>query len=111
MEIAVKNDGDTAVISVAGFVNIQSAPRLLQVIQDNIQNPKSSGIIVNLSEVEFMDSSGVGVLVTGLKAANAKTVRFGLAEMSPRVRSVMEITRLCKLFQIYPNVQTALRDL
>ena len=111
MELDVKNESGAVVLAVRGIVNIQSAPRLLESILNIVNNPKNTGIIICLSGVGFMDSSGVGVLVTGLKSAKAKAFRFGLASMSPRVRSVLEITRLCTLFQIYPDVQTALRDL
>ncbi len=64
--------------------------------------------MVVLRDVEYMDSSGVGVLVSGMKMAKEKGVHFALVEVAKRVLAVLEITKLVRLFHIYEDVPAAL---
>ncbi len=65
-------------------------------------------MIVDLSGVSYMDSSGVASLVKLLSRVRRDNVDLRLAGLTPRVRSVFEITRLDTVFNLYPDVQEAL---
>lgn len=76
---------------------------ILQIIeQGEIQ------IIVHLEKVRFIDSSGLGALLSGYKNAAAHVGKLALANIQPQVLSMFELTRLNRVFEIYADVSEAL---
>ncbi len=67
-------------------------------------------IIVDLHDVQFIDSSGLGALLSGHKNAIQRSMRFVLAGPQPRVMVMFELTRLQRVFEIYPGLREALED-
>jgi anti-sigma B factor antagonist len=65
-------------------------------------------LIVDLAGVSFIDSSGLGALLSGYKNANLRSGAFVLAGLQPRVQSMFELTRLHRVFEIFPTVEDAL---
>ena len=65
-------------------------------------------LVVDLSGVSFIDSSGLGALLSGYKNANLRSGWFALAGLQPRVQSMFELTRLHRVFEIFPTVEAAL---
>lgn len=65
-------------------------------------------VLVDLGEVGFIDSSGLGALVSGYKSAIASKGRLILSGLQPQVQSMFELTRLNRVFDIYPTVEDAL---
>jgi anti-sigma B factor antagonist len=64
-------------------------------------------IILDLSDVSFMDSSGLAALVSGLKATREAGGWFRVAGVTENVRSVFSLTMLDKVFELYPDVDSA----
>jgi anti-sigma B factor antagonist len=98
--------GDVTVIAVKGEVDLYSAPSLKERIADLVSGGKSQ-IAVDLSGVEFMDSTGLGVLIGGLK--RCKEAGGSLSLVGPRepVIKVLSITGLDKVFPIHDDVEQA----
>jgi anti-sigma B factor antagonist len=65
-------------------------------------------LVLDLSEVRFVDSSGLGALLSGLKNAGMRESRYALAGLQPRVQSMFELTRLHRVFEIHPGIDEAL---
>ncbi|KAF2992814.1 Anti-sigma-B factor antagonist [Methylocystis sp. MJC1] len=65
-------------------------------------------LVVDLADVKFIDSSGLGALLSGYKNANQRSGTFVLSGLQPRVRSMFELTRLNRVFEIYPRLQEAI---
>lgn len=65
-------------------------------------------LIIDLSEVRFIDSSGLGALLSGYKNATLRSGSLLLAGLQPRVQSMFELTRLHRVFEIYPTLEAAL---
>ncbi|MGJ0506006.1 MAG: STAS domain-containing protein [Methylocystis sp.] len=65
-------------------------------------------LVVDLSSVNFIDSSGLGALLSGYKNASQRGGSLVLAGPQPRVRAMFELTRLNRVFDIYPRLQEAL---
>ncbi|QGM96787.1 STAS domain-containing protein [Methylocystis parvus] len=76
--------------------------RILKILEGGERN-----LVVDLEEVEFIDSSGLGALLSGYKNANLRSSGFALSGLRPRVRSMFELTRLHRVFDIYPKLQEA----
>ena len=67
-------------------------------------------IIVQLESVRFIDSSGLGALLSGYKNAAAKSGKFALACCRPQVLSMFELTRLNRVFEIYTDLNEAFEN-
>ena len=76
---------------------------LLQVIDSGETN-----LVVQLAQVRFIDSSGLGALLAAHKHMLAKAGQFALANIQPQVLSMFELTRLNRVFDIYADFQEAL---
>jgi anti-sigma B factor antagonist len=69
----------------------------------------SGRVVVNLGETQFMDSSGLAVVVAGLQAARKMDGDLHLAQMSDTIRALFELTRLHTVFQIFDDEGAAVR--
>lgn len=65
-------------------------------------------LVIDLKEVRFIDSSGLGALVSGYKNASARSGNLKLCALQPQVKSMFELTRLHRVFEIYPSADDAL---
>lgn len=74
---------------------------------DLIESGKTS-LVIDLSLIRFMDSSGLGALVAGLKKQAGKGT-FALASAQPAVRDLFDLTSMDKLFKMYPSVADAVQ--
>lgn len=87
---------DVVVVTPAGDVDSDTAPELRQVLQDVVASidARGRGIDVDMREVDYLDSVGIGVLVAAHRAAAERGVTLGLFNVGPIVRMVLEITNL-----------------
>ncbi|KAB0669763.1 STAS domain-containing protein [Oryzomonas sagensis] len=67
-------------------------------------------LLIDLKEVRFIDSSGLGVLVSGFKNASARQGSLKLSALQSQVKSMFELTRLHRVFDIFPTVDDALES-
>lgn len=65
-------------------------------------------MLIDLKEVRFIDSSGLGVLVSGFKNASTRQGSLKLCSLQAQVKSMFELTRLHRVFDIFPSVDEAL---
>ena len=73
-----------------------------------IQESRVARVVVNLSQVGYIDSSGVASLVEGLKASRDLGSRFVLFGLRTSAREVLQLSRLIKIFEIYDSEEQAL---
>lgn len=64
-------------------------------------------IIIDLAQVRFIDSSGLGALVSGFKNASSREGVLKLCGLQTQVKSMFELTRLHRVFEIFPNSEDA----
>lgn len=67
-------------------------------------------LVIDLGQVRFIDSSGLGALLSGFKNAGLRQGSLTLVALQPRVQSMFELTRLHRVFEIYPSVKDALGE-
>lgn len=108
-EIAEQSGETTPVLSVRGEIDVSTAPelrdRLLGVAQEG-----HSTVVVDLSEVTFLDSTALGVLVSGLKRFRAAGGNLRLVVTGRSVSKVLEITGLIEVFPIFDSVAAATEE-
>jgi anti-sigma B factor antagonist len=98
----------THVIHVKGEIHVSTAKEFAQRLDDAIAH-EASQIVLDLTEVEFIDSTGLTVLLNGLRSITLRGGRLALAISNPTVLRLFEITRLDTTFDIEPTLQAALQ--
>jgi anti-sigma B factor antagonist len=98
--------GDWTVVGVEGEVDLYTAPRLKDVVSDLAAGGRNR-IAVELEGVEFMDSTGLGVLISGLKRCREGGGDLALVGPTEPVRKVLSITGLDKVFPIHQTTAEA----
>ena len=101
------NKDGIEVIDVAGTIDIYTAPRLRELLIDLVST-NSYQLIINLDKVEFLDSTGLGVLVGGLKRVRAHDGSLDLVCTQERILKIFRITGLTKVFGIHETVDQAI---
>ncbi len=99
LDISIEHVGDTATISVKGDVTIQTSSVLRKELKPLFSSDETC-IHVKLDGVEFMDSSGIAVLVEGLQWSKATGGKFTLSGLTPTVKDVFELAKLDTIFDI-----------
>lgn len=94
------------VLAVKGEVDVYTAPRLRERLVELVGEGNYK-IVVDLGEVEFLDSTGLGVLVGGLKRLRSHDGDLTLVCTQHRILKVFEITGLTKVFSIFESVDAA----
>jgi anti-sigma B factor antagonist len=94
-----------AVVSGAGEIDLATSPALRSRLQDAIGRHRV--VIVDLSDVTFIDSTGLGVLIGGLRRVNEAGGEMKIVVADPRVLKIFEITGLTELFSIHPSLAEA----
>ena len=92
----------TYVISVRGEIHVTTAPRFSEHLQTAIDNGNTS-IVLDFSGVEFIDSTGLSVLLAGLRRVTQAQGRMALICANPTVLRLFEITRLDATFDIFAD--------
>jgi anti-sigma B factor antagonist len=95
------------VVDVEGEIDIYTAPRLRELLNDLVSQG-SCQLIVNLDQVGFLDSTGLGVLAGGLKRVRAHDGSLDLVCTRERILKIFRITGLTKVFGIHQTVDQAL---
>ena len=89
-----------------GTLDMNSVPAFRDTLEAEVQRAEC-GLIVVLAAVEFMDSSGIAVLIEGLKWSRGRTLPYMLTQLSPAVQMVLELARLEHFFTIVESVEDA----
>jgi anti-sigma B factor antagonist len=108
-EITERSEAGRPVLVIRGEIDVSTAPelrdRLLSVAQSG-----SSTVVVDLSGVTFLDSTALGVLVSGLKRFRAADGDLSLVVTGRNVAKVLEITGLVDVFRIFDTVEEAVQE-
>lgn len=106
----VQHAGSAAVLTLQGEVDVYTAPRLRESLVDLV-NDGEHRIVVDLEGVDFLDSTGIGVLVGGLKRVRIHGGELALVCTQQRILKVFEITGLTTIFAVYDSVDAAMSAL
>ena len=111
MNILVEKHGGKIVLSLKEErIDAHNSGELKDLFLKVLEEEAGRDLVIDLDQVQFIDSSGLGALLSGLKNAELRSSGFILAGLQPRVRSMFELTRLHRVFDIYPKLEEALSD-
>ena len=106
LSLATRTVGEHTVLEVGGEVDVYTAPRLRERLLELIDGGVRQ-VIVDLGRVDFLDSTGLGVLVGGLKRVRAHEGSLRLVCNQERILKIFRITGLTKVFPIHTSVEEA----
>ena len=101
------NKDGIEIVDVEGEIDVYTAPRLRELLIDLVNNGHYQ-LVVNMEKVEFLDSTGLGVLVGGLKRVRAHDGSLDLVCTQERILKIFRITGLTKVFGIHDTVDEAI---
>jgi anti-sigma B factor antagonist len=103
-------DDQNVVLRVSGEIHATTAPKFSERLNESIADGKT-GVILDLTGVEFIDSTGLSVLLNGLRRVTRARGTMLLACANPTVLRLFEITKLDSTFEILPTCDEALERL
>ena len=106
LDLNVREDGSYSVLEVAGEIDVYTAPKLREKLIELVSEG-SYNVIVNLEGVDFLDSTGLGVLVGALKRVKAHDGSLSLVCTQDKILKIFKITGLTKVFPIHSSVDEA----
>jgi anti-sigma B factor antagonist len=106
LRLDVSVQGEWSVLRVGGEVDVATAPRLREQLIALV-NDQRYHLVVDLSEVDFIDSTGLGVLIGALKRVRSRDGDLHLVCSDDRILRVFEITGLDQIFTIHESVDAA----
>ena len=110
MQLNMTEQGDIVVISIEEErMDAHNSGDLKEQMLQLFDEGKCS-LIINLSKVRFIDSSGLGALVSGFKNSSAREGSLKLCCLQPQVRSMFELTRLHRVFEIFTTQEETLKS-
>ena len=108
MNIKTEENGNIVLVQVKEErLDAHNADILKQALGKLFEEGKT-GVVVDLKEVRFVDSSGLGALVSGFKNASSRQASLKLSGLQSQVKSMFELTRLHRVFDIYTTMDEAL---
>jgi anti-sigma B factor antagonist len=109
VEIATRQAGNATVVDIVGDIDLYNSPEVRKVLLDELRNKRTARLIINLTKVRYIDSSGVASLIEALKLSREAKARLILFGLSRAAREVLELSRLIKVFEVYQSEEEALR--
>ncbi len=109
MDILEREAGEVDVISLSGRLDAYSASDVETIVNSMIDVAQVR-LVVSLAQLEYMSSSGLRVLLAGLKKARAKQGDIKLACLKPYIQEVFDIAGFTRLFSIFDTEEAAIAD-
>ncbi|MEP6937055.1 MAG: STAS domain-containing protein [Chthoniobacterales bacterium] len=97
------------VLPLEGEIDLHVSPRVTASLGAMVEE-KPKQLVVDLSRVSYIDSSGLAALIEGMQNVEKYGGKFALAGLQENVRPIFEIARLDQVFRIYPDVDAALAE-
>jgi anti-sigma B factor antagonist len=109
-KLTIRQSGDVAVVDISGRITLGEGSVALR---ENMRDLMAQGhlkILLNLTGVAFMDSSGIGELVSGYVSVTHNHGRVKLCGLTRRVRDLLQVTRLYSVLDVYEWEEDALQS-
>jgi len=107
MDIQMREEGSIAVLALSGRLDLASGSTLKEYVK-RLAEKNITSVHLNLSDVEFINSSGLGALVSIMKEIRLLKGRLTLSNLASYVQEIFEITQLSHIFEIYSTEEEAI---
>lgn len=106
METKVEHTDRLTIFALSGRLDAHTAPQVREMLL-RLLDEGHHHILVDMAKVNFVDSTGLSILVSGMKRCRQARGDLALMQLQQPVRIIFELTRLDKAFEIYPDRETA----
>ncbi len=104
-------DNETCVVSIEGNIALDGVNEAKTFLKPHLENPAVRSLLINFEKVNFIDSSGIGLIVSIFKTMQQKEGKLALTNLSQKNMEIFTITRLNKILDIYTTEAEALQKL
>ena len=108
MQISTRRMDKTTILDISGDIDLAHSSEVRRAVLIEFREKHTPRVILNLLEVNYIDSSGVASLVEGLKASRDVGSRLILFGLSPVAHEVLQLSKLLTIFEIYDTEEKAL---
>jgi len=106
----IREDGNITVVDLSGRIALGEGSALLRTTIRELLERERNKIILNLGDVNYIDSSGIGELVSGFTAVRSREGELKLLNLTKKVHDLLQITKLFTVFDVYSDEGTAVRS-
>ena len=107
MDLATREDGGVTIITVTGDLVIGDAESNFKKAVTRLLEEGRVNLLIDLSAVGFLDSSGLGALVRALTNSQKEGGQTKLLNAGPQIRKLLQMTKLDSVFEIHEDMETA----
>ena len=111
IKISTRQLGEVTILDLVGDITLFNSPQIRKVMLQLLRDERVAQLFVNMTDVKYVDSSGIASLVEGLKISRDHGSRFLLYGLSKPAKTVLELTHLLHVFEVHANEQDALAAL
>jgi len=109
LQVETRVHGDVTVIDCSGDIRLGEGTTLFRNTLREVLKTGARKIVLNLGQVNYLDSTGIGELVGGYTSAHASGASIKMAQLPQKVYALLQITRLITIFEIYDSEEEALK--
>ena len=110
VKLNTRQVGDVSVVDVAGRITLGEGSSALRDALREMIGKNQKKILLNLGEVNYIDSSGIGELVSGFTTVTNSGGQLKLLNLNKRVKDLLQITKLYTVFEVFENEADAVRS-
>jgi len=110
VKLTSRQVGDVSVVDVAGRITLGEGSTALRDALRDMVSKNHKKILLNLSEVSYIDSSGIGELVSGFTSVTNSGGQLKLLGLTKRVKDLLQITKLYTVFDVHEDESSAIRS-
>lgn len=108
MKIETRTAGDVKILDCSGRITLGEGTMIIRNTVRDLLGGENKKIILNLAEVNYIDSSGIGELVSTYTTVTNSGGQLKLLNLTKKIQELMAITKLLTVFQVYGDEQSAL---
>jgi anti-sigma B factor antagonist len=105
-----RDAGKVTVVDLSGRITLGEGSALLRTTIRGLLDDQRTMILLNLADVDYIDSSGIGELVSGFTGVKNRNGDLKLLHLTKKVRDLLQITKLYTVFDVFSDEGTALRS-
>jgi anti-sigma B factor antagonist len=110
IKATARESGGATVVDISGRITLGEGSAMLREMIHDLLNKGQKKIILNLGDVNYIDSSGIGELVSGFTTVKNQGGEVKLLHLTKKVHDLLQITKLYTVFDVHSDEQTAVRS-
>ena len=110
VKLTTRQVGDVTVVDAVGRITLGDGASSFRDTVRDLANKGDKKLLINLSEVSYIDSSGIGEMVSGFTTVTNHGGQLKLLGLSKRVKDLLQITKLYTVFEVFDDEASAVRS-